>query len=478
MIDSPAADHHMPRRRLLPFPGGYLHLRIIGEGPPLILLHECPRSSLSVMPLAHELATDFCCIAIDTPGYGDSDPLPADAGIGDFAHTVSQAMDRLELEQAFFYGTHTGAAIAMEIALRTPERVAHLVLDGAPAFSPAERDSLLEHYLPPIDATRDGRHLATLWARVTDQQVFFPFYRRDAAARAGGSGRDLATAQRSILGFLAAGEHYVTAYRAAITYPTTEVDAALSADTLTLACRRGDMLASHLNRLTHPGVLLHSVTDIAGLMRRVLSRGELPVFSLPAGVQDKSQGYVDILGGGSVRCWWPGSESAPVVFSLQDPLRRTDGAGAPRVDLSGLGASADGVWPWQGHANLEDALSIAGQALGLTFDSTARGTDSVSVLLALLGQNLPRALYCATSAEQAVRAYGRVLPGPEWGGGHLHAAWGLARDLVEDPLGTSPFAIAGSESAQLAAIGRLTLYLQYSLPFLLAGRFRGAPDAR
>lgn len=124
----------------------------------------------------------------------------------------------------------------MEIALLAPARVAHLVLDGPPVFSVAERESMLERYLPPIDASRDGGYLATLWARVTDQQVFFPFYRRDAEARAGGSGRDLAAAQRSTLGFLAAGEHYVTAYRGAITYPTRAALDAVEGDKLSLPC--------------------------------------------------------------------------------------------------------------------------------------------------------------------------------------------------------------------------------------------------
>lgn len=92
---------------------------------------------------------------------------------------------------------------------------------------------------------------------------------------------------------------------------------------------------------------------------------------------------------------------------------------------------------------------------------------------------LPDAL-CRGLQERGVpSSYRRKLLASEGGGGHLHTVWGLARDIIEDPLGGSPFAIAGSDAAQLAAIERLSLYLLLSLPFINAAGQAGikAPGA-
>jgi pimeloyl-ACP methyl ester carboxylesterase len=475
MADAVTAQTEIPRRRLLPAGGdGVVHVRSLGEGPPLILLHECPRSSLSLLPLLRELAPDFCCLALDTPGYGHSSPLADTATMAEFADRVCAAMDRLGLQTAHFYGTHTGAAIALEIARRAPERVAQLVLDGPPVFSATECESMLAHYLPPIDATRDGRHLATLWARVTDQQVFFPFYRRDAAARSGGSGRDLAAAQRSMLGFLTAGEHYVTAYRAAITYPTALATAAIPADSLTLLCQRSDMLAPHLARLALPGTLVDDVRGVADCMREALARRRLPTFTLPPSAQSSGDTYLDSPEG-SLRCQCPDSAVSPGSFGLLDPLRRRAAAQGPAIDLVGLGDSADGVWPWTARADVTRALSVAATALGGTLDTADRGTQAVVFLLALVGVPLPPPLRGVPLEDAALQAYSRALVAPEWGGGHVHAAWGLARELVEDPVGGSPFRVPGSDAEQLDAIERLALYLLRSLPFLLHATGSRAP---
>jgi pimeloyl-ACP methyl ester carboxylesterase len=71
-----------------------VHYRRAGEGPPVVLLHGSPRSSLALVELIEALAGRFCVIALDTPGYGTSDALPtARPSIADYAEAVGSASD-------------------------------------------------------------------------------------------------------------------------------------------------------------------------------------------------------------------------------------------------------------------------------------------------------------------------------------------------------------------------------------------------
>ena len=67
---------------------GQLHYRESGEGPPLVLLHKTPSSSIQysrVMPL---LGERYRCIALDTPGFGMSDPFPSQPLMGDYGRAA------------------------------------------------------------------------------------------------------------------------------------------------------------------------------------------------------------------------------------------------------------------------------------------------------------------------------------------------------------------------------------------------------
>ncbi|MEQ9444839.1 MAG: alpha/beta hydrolase, partial [Rhodospirillaceae bacterium] len=54
---------------------GQVHYRAAGSGPPVILLHDSPRSSVLHIPLVEHFSDRFTAIAIDTPGYGNSTAL-------------------------------------------------------------------------------------------------------------------------------------------------------------------------------------------------------------------------------------------------------------------------------------------------------------------------------------------------------------------------------------------------------------------
>lgn len=144
---------------------GQLHCRVLGEGEPLVLLHQTPWSSLQytrAMPLLARAGLRV--FAPDTPGYGLSHgprDLPA---LEDYADAFISLLDHWEIPSAVFLGHHTGALIAAAIARLHPGRMSKLILHGLPLYTPEERAARLAS--PHFDPTPkpDGSHFTDRWA--------------------------------------------------------------------------------------------------------------------------------------------------------------------------------------------------------------------------------------------------------------------------------------------------------------------------
>lgn len=96
----------------------------------LMLLPQSGRSWAMFAGLLPLLAPRFRTVAIDYPGSGESDPLPAGAGIEDLAGAMVAVLDTLGAERAHVYGLHVGNKIAAAMAAGWPSRVDHVVLAG------------------------------------------------------------------------------------------------------------------------------------------------------------------------------------------------------------------------------------------------------------------------------------------------------------------------------------------------------------
>ena len=99
-----------------------------GEGPPVLAVHGLGGTKGSFLPTLAALADRFRVIALDLPGFGDSDkPVGAAYDPRFFARTVVDLLDALELERADLAGNSLGGRVALEVGLRHPERVRRLV---------------------------------------------------------------------------------------------------------------------------------------------------------------------------------------------------------------------------------------------------------------------------------------------------------------------------------------------------------------
>lgn len=109
---------------------GQVHYRRAGAGAPLLLLGSSGRSSTIFEGLLPLLAPYFDAIALDTPGFGQSCPLPPGTTIEQLAGCAAAVLDGLGVGRCHLYGLHTGNKIAAAFAGRWPERVDRLVLAG------------------------------------------------------------------------------------------------------------------------------------------------------------------------------------------------------------------------------------------------------------------------------------------------------------------------------------------------------------
>ena len=119
---------------------GDVFVQTAGSGPPLLLLHGFPETSLMWHDVAPRLAADFSVIAADLPGYGRR-ACPADAPDHDpmskrqTAATLIAAMRELGHDCFAIAGHDRGGRVAYRAALDHPDRIIALaVLDVIPTF--------------------------------------------------------------------------------------------------------------------------------------------------------------------------------------------------------------------------------------------------------------------------------------------------------------------------------------------------------
>jgi pimeloyl-ACP methyl ester carboxylesterase len=210
-------------RRYVRTSSGLVHVRLDGDpdARPLLFVHGSPGSADSFDPLIRELARDHLVVAPDTLGNGYSDPAPGtDPEVHVFADAVAEVLGALSLGPVTVYGSHTGACIALELAVRRPGLVSTVVADGLPVFDEAEQRDLLENYFVSLAPERHGEHLLRAWHTIRDVQLWWPWYRQDAEHRRPTGPSDPEVLHRLVVEFLKSGDTYRASYAAAFRFPS------------------------------------------------------------------------------------------------------------------------------------------------------------------------------------------------------------------------------------------------------------------
>jgi pimeloyl-ACP methyl ester carboxylesterase len=108
----------------------------VGEGPPLVkaanwLNHlELDWDAPIWAPMFRELARDHTFFRYDERGNGLSEGQVADISFDAFVRDLETVVDAAGIERFPLLGLSQGCAVAIEYAVRHPERVSHLILWG------------------------------------------------------------------------------------------------------------------------------------------------------------------------------------------------------------------------------------------------------------------------------------------------------------------------------------------------------------
>lgn len=153
------------RKAYVDTPHGQVHYRRGGAaaGVPIVFLHQNVSSSAMFQRTLEALDGDYTVIAIDTPGFGGSYDPPRFDQLGEVTTLMIEAIDGLGIGEFHACGQHTGAAFAVEMAVRIPQRTKTVALIGPLLLTEEEKRWYREHFKGSAAPDPAGRYLAETW---------------------------------------------------------------------------------------------------------------------------------------------------------------------------------------------------------------------------------------------------------------------------------------------------------------------------
>ena len=131
------SKHSGAHESRIPVQGAGLYCREVGQGAPMIVLHGGPDFDISyLLPELDRLSDKFHLIYYDQRGRGRSADYvkPEDVTLESEMADLDEVREHFHLDKVVLLGHSWGTVLALEYALRQPERVSRLVLmDPAPA---------------------------------------------------------------------------------------------------------------------------------------------------------------------------------------------------------------------------------------------------------------------------------------------------------------------------------------------------------
>ncbi|NKX55197.1 proline iminopeptidase-family hydrolase [Arthrobacter mobilis] len=179
-----AADRHV-REGHVEVRGGRVWYQVVGDGPriPLVTVHGGPGATHDYLEPLEALADERAVVFYDQLGAGKSD-VPEDTSLWTnerLVEELGQVLDALGLSLVHLLGHSWGTIVAAEYALRSPERLAGLVLSDPCLSIPryAAGTAALRAGLPEnVRAVLDRHEAAGSTDSAEYQEASMEFYRR------------------------------------------------------------------------------------------------------------------------------------------------------------------------------------------------------------------------------------------------------------------------------------------------------------
>ena len=135
-----------------------------GSGPLVIFMHGIGGNRTNWDEQQTGLSNNYCTIAWDARGYGESDDPVETLKFSDFADDLNTLLTHLEVKRAHLVGLSMGGMIALDFYGRFAQRVASLTLadtsQGFGTASEADRQDFLALRLEPLEAGLSTADLA------------------------------------------------------------------------------------------------------------------------------------------------------------------------------------------------------------------------------------------------------------------------------------------------------------------------------
>ena len=110
-----------------------LNVAIQGQGYPILCLHGHPGSSKTMSVFTDVLSNNYQTIAPDLRGYGKSS-AGGQFQMEDHLDDLQRLLDEYQIEQCLLLGWSLGGILALELALKEPDRFRGLIMVASAAY--------------------------------------------------------------------------------------------------------------------------------------------------------------------------------------------------------------------------------------------------------------------------------------------------------------------------------------------------------
>jgi pimeloyl-ACP methyl ester carboxylesterase len=192
--DEPAVS---PKEGPANMPGRYAHVNglkmyyeVHGTGSPLVLLH----GAFGVATVYPILAKDRQVIAVELQGHGHTGDIDRPLSALQMADDVAALLNELKIDRADVFGHSMGGNVAIALAIRHPERVRKMAVNGTHFGSleeaygpdgPKQFQNIPADFAPPPlkapydRVAPDPKQWPTLVAKVKQMALTFPGFARE-----------------------------------------------------------------------------------------------------------------------------------------------------------------------------------------------------------------------------------------------------------------------------------------------------------